>query len=195
MYCAVLSVVVRRVAGVHNLGDICYRADNPRYARSGKILAFGLIMPETIRDLRSVWRQSVLPVVFRGGQVAPLLAKLPYRDDNRSWLGELGRRRPEWIATQQAWSLPKAWFEPLIQLCLRRYEKCYVIQPTNRAEKCAPACWNALGVTCECSCLGENHGSGSPEGRWHIVSETFAVRVGNRDFACRLLLRDSRERA
>lgn len=144
-------------------------------------------MPPVNRDLDSVLRQIRIPTVIRGGPVAPLIVRLPFRSDNRSWLSALGRKRPLWLATETAWGIPKSWFEPLIQHCLARFAKCYVIQPTNRAETCAPACWNARGVHCECSCLGARHGSGDPEGRWHIVSETFAVRIGRREFSCRLL--------
>lgn len=35
--------------------------------------------------------------------------------------------------------------------------------------------------------MGQNHGSGNPQGKWHIVSETFAVKWKEREYSCRLL--------
>lgn len=137
--------------------------------------------------LMQVWTQKRLPVVLRGGRVKPLLVRLPYDTSNRDWLQNGRRTNPEWLSIHKAWSIPKAWFEDTLQRSLARYDAVYVIQPTNETEKCAPACWNALGAVCECSCMGANHGSGNPEGKWHVVSETFAVRINSRYFSCRLL--------
>jgi hypothetical protein len=144
-------------------------------------------LPSIQRNFDAVWRQAKIPVVVRAGPVRPLIVRLPYDPTNRAWLAELGRRRPEWLRAHTAWSLPKSWFEPLVQRLLVRFRRCYVIQPVNRAETCAPACWNAIGIKCECSCLGANHGSGEPQGRWHVVADAFAVRIDRREFSCRLL--------
>lgn len=137
--------------------------------------------------LLRIWNQTRLPVVLRGGSIAPLAVRLPYARDNRYWLAESGNRRPQWLGEYKVWSIPKSWFEDVLRRCLVRYRAVYVVQPFRKSEKCAPACWNALGAECECSCMGANHGSGAPEGKWHIVSETLAVRVGRREFSCRLL--------
>lgn len=137
--------------------------------------------------LRRIWNQGSVPVVWRGGSVRPLVVRLPYALGNREWLAESGNRRPEWLAEDKMWSIPKSWFEYLLQRAIGRYGAVYVIQPFWKTETCAPACWNALRAECECSCMGANHGSGNPEGRWHIVSETLAVRLGTREFSCRLL--------
>jgi hypothetical protein len=80
-----------------------------------------------------------------------------------------------------------AWFEDTLKRLLARFGAVYVIQPFNKLEICAPACWNATGAKCECSCMGEHHGSKNHAGRWHVVSETFAVRIREREFSCRLL--------
>ena len=37
--------------------------------------------------------------------------------------------------------------------------------------------------------MGEYHGSENPEGRWFVVSDTFAVRWEDKELACRLLTR------
>jgi hypothetical protein len=74
-----------------------------------------------------------------------------------------------------------------IRLCLGVYGQTYVIQRDRPLQKCAPACWNAVGYDCECSCLGENHGSETPLA--HVVSDTFAFQRGGRKLALRLLTR------
>ena len=72
--------------------------------------------------------------------------------------------------------------------CRLRFGRVYVIQPYREFEKCAPACWNATGFTCECSCMGKNHGS-MPGGRWWVVADTFAIQWQGRRLACRLIER------
>jgi hypothetical protein len=138
-------------------------------------------------QLRNIWHQNRLPVVLRAGSVRPLVIRLPFDLTNRDWLRQGRRTIPEWLPRHHAWSIPKTWFEDTLRQLLPRYGGVYVIQPFKMAEKCAPACWNAAGAICECSCMGANHGSGEPIGRWHVVSETFAVRVDTREFSCRLL--------
>jgi hypothetical protein len=144
--------------------------------------------------LQRIWGQKVVPVVYRRSGSWPLLVRLPYAPDNGSWLRGEERRKPEWDKSHRCWKAPRSWFEKLIKRCLLKFSHVYVIQPYNVQERCAPACWNAVGVTCECSCMGLHHGSGNPDGKWHIVSETCAVRWEGREYSCRLLvpLRKSR---
>jgi len=138
--------------------------------------------------LKEVWRQEKIPVVFRKGKGTPLLVKLPASPNNQYWLKDSRRNLPEWSKQYHCWSAPKAWFEDTVKRTLDRWGKVYVIQPYRTQQKCAPACWNALGVICECSCMGENHGSGDPSGKWHIVSDAFAVQWGEMSYACRLIV-------
>lgn len=148
-----------------------------------------MTMPASSSQFASVWRQGLIPVIVRDGPLGPLVIRLPYRADNRDWLRDDRRSKPKWLAGDTAWSIPKAWFEDTIQRSLGRFGAIWVVQPYREIEKCAPACWNAVGVECECSCLGANHGSENPEGRWYVISETFAFRVGPREFSCNLLRR------
>ncbi len=67
------------------------------------------------------------------------------------------------------------------------YRACYAIQLYRKKKVCAAAHWNAVGADCECSCMGANHGSGQPSGRWYEVSETFAVMWGVQRYSVRLL--------
>lgn len=142
-----------------------------------------------IRDprLRQVWRQSAIPVVLRRPRPDPLLIRLPYAPDNFHWLRNDHRYKPTWNPTYTAWETPIAWFEDVIERILHRYGRVYIIQSYNAQQKCAPACWNAKGAHCECSCMGRNHGKGRPVGQWRAVSDTFAFSWGPRQYACRLV--------
>ena len=133
----------------------------------------------------AIWKQKAIPVVYRAGSGIPLMIKLPYADDNFIWLRGYNHRKPDWDKQYKCWEVPSTWFEYVTRLILNRYDRVYVIQPYRALEKCAPACWNAKGLECECSCMGENHGS-QAGGRWYIVSETCALQWHNRELACRL---------
>ena len=73
-----------------------------------------------------------------------------------------------------------------IERSLAEYGKVYVIQPYREQEKCSPACQNATGHECQCSCMGLYHGAGN-DGSWFEVSDTFAARWGEQELACRLM--------
>jgi hypothetical protein len=138
-------------------------------------------------ELIAVWQQNKIPVAWRSGQKGePLLAKLPFRGDNKAWLAAMGGVRPKWNATQKYWEIPKSWFNEFVNQSLHRFGKIYVVQPYREQEKCAPACMNASGHECQCSCMGANHGAGN-DGSWFEVSETFATRWHNTELACRLM--------
>jgi hypothetical protein len=139
--------------------------------------------------LRQVWQQTTVPVLFRKGKGYPLMVKLPFAEDNRSWLRAARTRRPEWNGTFKCWETPKAWFSDLVEAILSKYGKLYIIQPYRPQEICAPACWNAVGHECQCSCMGENHGMSAPSGKWLVISDTFATSWGERALACRLMTR------
>jgi hypothetical protein len=137
--------------------------------------------------LRKIWRQTAVPVVFRNSSPAKLLVKVPPTDRNLEWLRESRPRLPVYNLKYGAWETPRTWFEPVIRLCIGRYQRCYVIQLHQERQVCAPACWKAEGIDCECSCMGSNHGSGIPDGRWYEIDETLAVSWGIQKYACRLM--------
>jgi hypothetical protein len=139
------------------------------------------------QHLAAIWRQKKIPVVFRRERPAPLLVKLPYAPNNRDWLRDDRHNIPDWNDQYKAWETPQAWFERNVRLCLRRYGACYVIQLYREKQVCAPACWNAQGIHCECTCMGENHGTGQPGGRWYEIDETLAVSWGVQRYSCRLV--------
>ncbi|WP_031260578.1 hypothetical protein [Mesorhizobium sp. LNHC252B00] len=138
-------------------------------------------------QLKRVWNQEAIPVILRRiGKGEKLRVRLPYGEGNRKWLRNERRHRPEWIEELRCWELPKAWLNDFVDRALVRYRSVYIIQPYREQEKCSPACLNATGHDCECSCMGENHGAGN-DGSWFEVSETFATRWGGPELACRLL--------
>ena len=144
-------------------------------------------MEETEARLRAALRQTLIPVIIRRGGTGKLLqVRLPYADGNRQWLQNGKRNSPNWIASEKHWETPKAWFNDLVERLLTKFKKLYIIQPYREQEKCAPACMNAVGHECQCSCMGANHGSGN-DGSWFEVSETFATRWSGEYFACRLM--------
>ena len=139
-----------------------------------------------------VWMvQTAVPVAQRRtGPRQMLRVKLPFAVDNRGWLRQGRRTNPDWIAPKDRqpgyWQTPKSWFNDFVDRALLRYGRVYIIQPYRPKEICAPACQNARGHECQCSCMGEHHGTGS-DGSWFEVSDAFAFRHGTREFACRLL--------
>lgn len=146
--------------------------------------------------IRVIWSQPAVSVVIRKGSPDPLYLRLPYATDNRPWLSEGHRRNPTWDRDSKQWTTPVSWFDEIIQRALIRYGRIYVIQLYKEQQKCAPACWNAQGFHCECSCLGVNHGTGHPGGVWHEISETFAFNWSGVQYACRLIVASSeRQRA
>lgn len=136
----------------------------------------------------AIWKQEQIPLVRRVGRGFDLRVKLPFKEDNRPWLGQLGRRKPKWNRDLKCWEIPQAWLNGVVELCLERYGRVYIIQPHRSQEICARACWEAQGLECQCSCLGENHGSHHSGRGWREVSETFATKWGAEEIACRLLV-------
>lgn len=139
--------------------------------------------------IKEIWTQQKIPVIYRKGAGHPLLVRLPYKDDNRIWLRNYRRTKPDWDNEKRHWEIPKAWFNDTVDRSLRRWGQVYIIQPHHEHEKCAPACWNATGHECQCSCLGANHGSQQNGGGWFVASDTFAVKWHASELACRLLTR------
>ena len=140
-------------------------------------------------EIVKVWRQEVIPVIYRQGKGFPLLVKLPNIKENHFWLQNSKRSEPVWDRQYKCWETPKAWFNELVKRLLMRFGKLYIVQPYREQEKCAPACMNAVGHECQCSCMGVNHGSHSSSNDWLIVSDAFATRWGEKELAGRLMER------
>lgn len=128
-------------------------------------------------------RHRVYPTVYRSRE--DTVVWTPFRPGNKGLI-KIGRNRPKWHPSDKSWHCPKAHFEELVQVLMREFRGVYVIQHINKHEVCAPACRNAKGLHCECSCNGKNHGSGNDSG-WYDVSETFSVRHIGDDLAVRFI--------
>lgn len=136
--------------------------------------------------------QRIIPVVVRRKKER-LVIRLPYAEDNRQWLVAGRRQDAVWDRERQFWHAPASWFNDFVNRALVRYGKLYIVQPYREQEVCAPACWNALGHICECSCLGANHGGGQQDGFFEI-SEALAVKWGEEILGCRLMVAKPRIR-
>lgn len=139
------------------------------------------------QTLTGIWRQNVVPVVFKRERPQSLLIKLPFEENNMEWLRNGRHNKPVWSSQYHAWQVPQKWFEETIKQCVSKYARCYVVQCHRERQICAPACWSANGMHCECSCMGENHGTGHPGGRWYEIDETLAVSWEARKYAYRLV--------
>jgi hypothetical protein len=140
-------------------------------------------------EFGQIWDQKKIPVAFRRtGMGEKLWVRLPFAEGNGQWLQECGRASPNWNSKEKRWELPKSWFNEFVNRALNRFGKVYIIQPYNEQEVCAPACQNAAGHECQCSCMGRYHGAGGGSG-WFVVSDAFAIRRAGQELACRLLVR------
>jgi hypothetical protein len=141
--------------------------------------------------LKLIWKQKNIPVVLRRtGKGEKLRVRIPFAENNRRWLQNYRRTSVVWKSDGEYWEIPKSWFDDFVNRALERYGKIYIIQPFRPHEKCAPACLNATGHECNCSCMGANHGAGN-DGSWFEVSDAFAIKWGNPMLACRLLTQKS----
>lgn len=138
--------------------------------------------------LKRVWNQASTPVIIRRNRRGQQhRVRLPYAEGNRDWLINERSTRPVWFTKERYWEIPKAWFNDTVNRALERFGKIYIIQPYREQEKCAPACMNAVGHECQCSCMGQNHGAGN-DGSWFEVNEAFATKWNQEEWACRLLV-------
>jgi hypothetical protein len=143
--------------------------------------------------LKAIWKQRRIPIVLRRqGEGERTRARLPgaltYSVKQQAWLQNGRRIYPRWDWNHSYWEFPKAWFNDFVERCLAAYGTVYIIQPFRTYEICARACMEARGHECNCSCMGQNHGSGV-HGSWFEVSDAFAIRSSEPQLACRLLIR------
>lgn len=149
--------------------------------------------------IKQVLRQRSVPSIVRkvSDDQQGLHVRLPFDPTNRAWLAK-GKQewRVDWNDAKEHWVTPVSWFADdaacgyigLAKRCLERYGQLYIIQPYMPTKKCAPACMNAAGLICDCSCMGEHHGEGGPNADWFVVNEAFCVKTaGPRQVACRLV--------
>lgn len=146
-------------------------------------------MKESSDQLLAIWKQRNIPVVLRRtGKGDHLRLRTPGSITDARWLTGQKQRRLKWNHDNDCHEAPKNWFNHVVERCLEGWGAVYVVQPYREQEKCSPACMNASGHECSCSCMGKNHGAGN-DGSWFEVSEAFATQWGDRELACRLMVR------
>lgn len=141
--------------------------------------------------IKAAWNQRVIPVVLRRqGTGEKTRARLPgplrYSMADQSWLKNGRPIYPVWDHSGRFWQFPKKWFNDVVERGILRFGSLYIIQPFREQEVCARACMEAAGHECNCSCMGQNHGSGIDH-TWFEVSDAFAVKTSAPYLACRLL--------
>ena len=137
------------------------------------------------KPFSKIWFESPVPALFRPpkGQVLVRVDKHP---TNRCLI-KLGRNWPRWVEQRHCYQVPAAWFSKLAKVIVNEFGAVWIIQPFREKQICAPACRDAEGLVCECSCMGEFHGVNHAGNGWFEVSESFMVRYSSAQWACRLL--------
>lgn len=145
-------------------------------------------MEERDPKLESVWRQKEVPVIFLKERKSRPMIKVGSTQEDAGWIMSFKKSYGGWWRKNYScWDVPKSWFAEIAKELLIRYGSVYIVQPFNENEKCCPSCWNAVGIECVCSCLGANHGSGKPLGKWYDVVETFASKWDGKNYGCKLI--------
>ena len=135
-------------------------------------------------------RAGGTPVILFTRKSKPLWLVMPFAMENSNWLQDGHARHIHRYVREPPpphWTAPKAWLNDLARRFVDRFGACYMVQALREMEQCAPACWNAEGVECACSCMGQHHGERHPDGRWYEISETCAVSWGDRQLHYKLL--------
>lgn len=129
-------------------------------------------------DGRVVTAPGVGPVAMvwlpRDGQV---IAKIPARKGNRRWLHEYVRiRSPRLVGDR--WYLPRNCLSRLVIGAVDRYGYVKVWRDMSRLSRCTRSCLEATGIECDCSCLGEYHGSEDSGGWIERVGDVMVADLG-----------------
>lgn len=139
-----------------------------------------------IHEFDRFWKQTRLPVVFQRQRPSPYWCAFLTRQITRygsetvKEISRLGTKKMELGRSHKLGSNDSFAYR------LQGTEPATLFSFTEKRSLC-PACWSAVGADCECSCMGANHSSGRPIGRWYEVSDTFAVMWGIQRYSARLL--------
>ncbi len=137
------------------------------------------------KSVASIWGNRMIPVIGAPHRRGELRVRIPFSRTNRMFL-RVGAIWPSWNKRDKCWDLPRAHLDRVARRIVGVYGSVYVIQTRRDTETCAPACWNADGLECECACNGASHGSANDDG-WYVVSDSFACKSGDKHHAVRLL--------
>lgn len=97
-------------------------------------------------------------------QEGQVVAKIPPRKGNYRWLHQtLGIRSPNLEGDR--WHLPRNCLIKLVTAAIDRYGYVAVYRDMSKLSRCTRMCLEAMGMECDCSCLGSHHGE-SNSGNW-----------------------------
>jgi hypothetical protein len=143
-----------------------------------------------------IWGNLKIPVVFKKNSKDDVLVRIEYKHQTKFEFAILNDGRthitgnqkfPTWDNQYRCWRTAKTKSQHTVEILLKKFGEVYYIHGYKNQVKCAPACWNAKGTDCQCSCMGANHGQGVPGGNWFVVNDTLAVQYEEREYSCRLL--------
>lgn len=144
-------------------------------------------------DAKKAWNQSEVPVILRrkkqAGQNPKLRIRLPVKGYHFQILKGANKHshNPVHVAKGNYWEVAYNRLNELVRILATHYGKVILMQPVRHKQVCARACMEASGFECECSCLGENHGSNNMDSSWYEVDDTYAVRYGGEDVSLKII--------
>ncbi|KAB8186986.1 hypothetical protein FH608_046390 [Nonomuraea phyllanthi] len=94
------------------------------------------------------------------GQV---IAKVPPRKGNFRWLHHTLEIRSPSLEGDR-WSLPRNCLMKFVMAAIDRFGYVAVYRDMSKLSRCTKSCLDAMGMECDCSCLGAHHGESS--GGW-----------------------------
>lgn len=145
--------------------------------------------PEELDKMHKIWKEDPVVMLSKDNPKAPngVYVKFPGSKPPIGWVWGNRRNWPRYNVIFKCWVVPMSWFDDMVEKMLIHFGHVYVIETVQSQHVCAPACWNAIGIACKCSCNGLNHGKNQPAGDWRVVSEAFAVYKGESKLTCRLI--------
>lgn len=102
---------------------------------------------------------------------------MPNARGNREWLRDVcgPGTRPDWDKPTRTWRVARPHFRKVISALVARHGVIAVCVDIVVTRACGSWCRDARGDECDCSCLGENHGSGTWTAGWVPVSDEWVV--------------------
>ena len=150
-----------------------------------------------IQDMRSLWKEVKMPILYRQGRGMRLKLRLSRPDqhvselwpsDEYRFLFRKKHHKPKWEFTKKHWELPYSWLDFVTKHIVSQKGALYLIQPCNSLQVCSRSCQEAQGFECECSCMGAQHGSNNIDFGWFEITDCFAVKSEGNELSCRLIV-------
>ena len=150
-------------------------------------------MKPRFENARKAWNQKQFPVILRrkkqAGKNPKLRVKIPPGANAYFVLRGESRRSHEPIRNTEGnyWELPYSRLNELVEILAKKFGSVILMQPVRHKQVCAKACMEAMGFECECSCLGENHGSRNMDSSWFEINDTYAVNYGEDEVSVKVI--------